>query len=77
MTTEERARQIARDWSDLLGTPIGPDSDYRDAGGNSLSALRMVGKLRERFGAPVTIADLVAHVTPNEVAELIEKRCEG
>jgi len=73
---DARARQIAHDWSELLGTSIGVDADYRDAGGNSLAALRMVGKIRERFSAPITIADLVTHVTPNAVAALVEERLE-
>ncbi len=71
------AEQIARDWSALLGREVDVDTDYRDAGGNSLIALRMVAKLRERFGAPVTIADLVVHGTPGEVAALVSRRLAG
>jgi acyl carrier protein len=39
-------------WTAALGiTDIGPDDDFFDLGGNSLSAVQVVARIKERFGA--------------------------
>ncbi|MFF9347884.1 beta-ketoacyl synthase N-terminal-like domain-containing protein [Streptomyces sp. NPDC014734] len=48
---DEVARSVAGVWRDMLGvSPIGPDDDFYDLGGNSLFAIQIVGRLRQAHG---------------------------
>ncbi|MFB7917450.1 beta-ketoacyl synthase N-terminal-like domain-containing protein [Streptomyces sp. NPDC056061] len=48
---DEVAQSVARVWRDMLGvSPIGPDDDFYDLGGNSLFAIQIVGRLRRAHG---------------------------
>ncbi|MFF0223667.1 beta-ketoacyl synthase N-terminal-like domain-containing protein [Streptomyces sp. NPDC004629] len=48
---DEVAQSVARVWHDMLGvSPIGPDDDFYDLGGNSLFAIQIVGRLRQTHG---------------------------
>ncbi|MFI9275757.1 Pls/PosA family non-ribosomal peptide synthetase [Kitasatospora sp. NPDC052896] len=51
---------LAGQWQDLLGVPVGPDSDFFALGGSSLTAARLVSALRERH-PEVSVADLYHH----------------
>jgi acyl carrier protein len=49
-TTTETA--IAQIWADLLEvTQIGPDDDFFDLGATSLTAVRFLARVEERFGS--------------------------
>ncbi|MBB1257767.1 type I polyketide synthase [Streptomyces alkaliterrae] len=48
---DEVAQAVARVWRDMLGvSPIGPDDDFYELGGNSLFAIQIVGRLRQEYG---------------------------
>jgi acyl carrier protein len=60
---------------DVLGQPgIGPADDYFDLGGDSLNALRIVGRLRRDLGVQVGITDLAAQPTAAGLAAVVEQR---
>ncbi|MFF0752592.1 beta-ketoacyl synthase N-terminal-like domain-containing protein [Streptomyces sp. NPDC004267] len=48
---DEVAQSVARVWRDMLGaSPIGPDDDFYELGGNSLFAIQIVSRLRALHG---------------------------
>ncbi|GHH96308.1 FkbM family methyltransferase [Streptomyces capillispiralis] len=55
-------------WTDLLARPTGPQDDFFAVGGTSLAAVRMLARLRERFGGELGLADLLEDPTPSGLA---------
>lgn len=55
--------ELAAIWSEALRREVGPDDDFFAAGGSSLVAVRMLGRVRERFGGDVGLADLLEEPT--------------
>ncbi|MFG2330908.1 beta-ketoacyl synthase N-terminal-like domain-containing protein [Streptomyces sp. NPDC048604] len=48
---DELAQSVARMWRDMLRiSPIGPDDDFYELGGNSLFAIQIVSRLRQAHG---------------------------
>ncbi|MFD3741740.1 amino acid adenylation domain-containing protein [Streptomyces sp. NPDC058629] len=56
-------------WQDVLGTPVGPDDNFFDLGGNSLLAMRVGAALRRRGGATVSMRELYLYPTIRRLAE--------
>ncbi|RKG71006.1 hypothetical protein D7W79_31270, partial [Corallococcus exercitus] len=55
-------------WSEALGRDVSVDENFFDAGGDSLKAIRVVGRLRETWGDKVQLTDLFAHPTIRALA---------
>jgi amino acid adenylation domain-containing protein len=56
--------EVARIWSEALGVPrLGASDDFFRLGGHSLLALRMMTRIRERFGRDLPLASLFKHST--------------
>ncbi|MEU6846572.1 MupA/Atu3671 family FMN-dependent luciferase-like monooxygenase [Streptomyces sp. NPDC046716] len=52
-------------WRAVLGVDdIGDDADFFDLGGNSITAIRLVNRVREVLGADISLADFFADPTP-------------
>jgi len=67
-------RAVAGLWSELLGTErVGLDDRFVALGGHSLLAVRMVSRLRDRLGAEVGLADLLAHDRLGDLARMVEE----
>ncbi|MBN9693037.1 MAG: amino acid adenylation domain-containing protein [Verrucomicrobia bacterium] len=67
--TELEAELVAL-WEDLLGRkPVGIHDRFADLGGHSLRALRLVARIREHWGVPLTLPDFLSQPT---VAELVQ-----
>ncbi|KZD09516.1 hybrid non-ribosomal peptide synthetase/type I polyketide synthase [Oceanibaculum pacificum] len=47
---------------------LGGDDSFFERGGHSLLAMRVIGRLRERFGLPLGIAVIFDHPTPRRLA---------
>jgi thioesterase domain-containing protein/acyl carrier protein len=63
---------IAGIWRIILGVQeVGVFDNFFDLGGDSLSATRLVGKLRERFLKPITVADVFQHPTLERLASFL------
>lgn len=71
-TTAGRLREL---WTALLGrTGIGPDADFFDLGGNSLTAVELMSRVRGAFGIDLGLVTLFDHPTLQELAEQIDRR---
>ncbi|WNG58276.1 amino acid adenylation domain-containing protein [Archangium gephyra] len=56
---DELERQLANVWEEVLGvTPVGVTDSFFELGGQSLLAVRLVARLRERLGRMVPLAAL-------------------
>jgi phthiocerol/phenolphthiocerol synthesis type-I polyketide synthase E len=63
---------IADVWREVLGvTTLGPDDDFLALGGDSLIAVRIATKLRQRLGCDVAPADLLREGTVAGLARLL------
>lgn len=67
-------RRIAEIWAEVLGrTAIGRDDYFFTAGGDSMSALRLVAMMSREFGFRVGIATLYRHSTVAELARWVDE----
>ena len=64
---------VLAEWRDVFGGPtIGPDDDFFELGGDSLLAVRLVARLRQRLGQEIATADLFASRTPAGLARCLK-----
>ncbi|MBC3185625.1 AMP-binding protein [Corynebacterium sp. zg-331] len=63
----EAVALIAAEMTELLGTTVGPDTHFAEAGGHSLLAVRLLGRL-QRAGLDLGIGDLMAGGSPRGIA---------
>ena len=67
------AERLASIWRDLLAVAaVGPDDDFFDLGGHSISALQTVHRVFDEFGVEVTIDDLFTFPTLASFARRID-----
>ena len=65
-------RKIAEFWAELLGAEAAkPDDDFFSLGGTSLTAIRLVAKIRKEFGATLPLATLFQVPTLRELAAYV------
>lgn len=70
--------RVAGIWQEVLGTAdIGPEDDFFALGGDSLSAIRMLGRLRQAYGADLTLSALYAAPSLTDVAEAVRAAMAG
>jgi non-ribosomal peptide synthetase-like protein len=70
---EGTAAWVAGHWTAILGgAPSGPDDDFFDLGGGSLTAAQLVSRLRERF-PEVTVADVYDHPALVDLATTLDE----
>ncbi|MDL4775354.1 MULTISPECIES: phosphopantetheine-binding protein [Thermomonosporaceae] len=62
-----RMRQI---WEEVLKAPIGADETFFALGGDSLSATRIVTRVRERLGISLSVLDVFDAPTLSEFSAL-------
>lgn len=68
--TEE---EILETWKiSLQRSAIGPDDAFLDLGGNSLTAVRIVAKLKEQYGVQLSVRDFNSCGTVRRLAHLID-----
>ncbi|HEX8103034.1 MAG TPA: condensation domain-containing protein, partial [Solirubrobacteraceae bacterium] len=61
-------------WSSVLQRPaIDPDENFIDAGGNSLSGVALVARVRDSFGVPLKLSDVFAAPILGELAQVIDR----
>ncbi|MFI5527227.1 acyl carrier protein [Kitasatospora sp. NPDC051853] len=59
-------------YRDALGDPgLDRDSDFFEAGGDSLAAFQITDRLRGALGVEVAVALVFTHPTPAELAEVV------
>ncbi|MYW90639.1 amino acid adenylation domain-containing protein [Amycolatopsis rubida] len=59
---------LLRVWSEHLAAAAGPDDDFFDLGGSSVTAARLVSALRERYPS-AAVSDVYSCPTPRELYE--------
>ena len=65
----DRVRAI---WTEILGrADVEPDSDFFDLGGDSLSAVALVGRIRDEFGLELSVGAVFDHPTRREFEALV------
>ncbi|MEV1047015.1 beta-ketoacyl synthase N-terminal-like domain-containing protein [Streptomyces sp. NPDC049916] len=75
---DELAQAVARVWHEMLGvSPIGPDDDFYDLGGNSLFAIQIVGRLRQTHGDFPMSAVFEAPTVPGLAAAIRSHQAEA
>jgi acetoacetyl-CoA synthetase len=67
--TEARVLAI---WEAILGIPVQPDDNFFELGGTSLTAVRLLGAIRERIGIELPPAVFIYAQTPAQIAALID-----
>ncbi len=56
------ADQLLAIWQDTLGvSDASLDENFFDAGGSSLLAARLAGRIKTQYGCPVSAADVLSH----------------
>jgi amino acid adenylation domain-containing protein len=70
---DQMESEISDIWRQIIGTPrqIMGQTNFFEAGGNSLLLVRLQMTLRERYKKPVSILDLFRHPTVNSQTELL------
>ncbi len=67
--TEAKVLQL---WHELLAAPeIGVEDQFFEAGGNSLTAMRLLTRLQQEFAVELSIAQLFGALTPRAQAALV------
>ena len=63
---------IAAVWREVLELPdVGVDTNFADLGGHSLAMVQVLGRLKERVDASVTLVDLFRHTTIRALARFL------
>ena len=72
---DELEAAIVSVFREVLGQPhAGAGDDYFQLGGDSLGAVRIVGRLRRDLGIQVRITDLALAPTPAQLASTLRPR---
>ncbi len=72
MNDHELTERILDLWKEVLGVDdIEPDEDFFDAGGDSISAIRMLPELERRLGVEASVALIFDHSTAEELARAL------
>ena len=63
---------IAAIWREVLDLPdVGVDTNFADLGGHSLAMVQVLGRLKERVDASVTLVDLFRYTTIRALARFL------
>jgi aryl carrier-like protein len=61
----------------VLGVPVGLDDDFFELGGNSLFAVRIGARMRERGMPPLQLRELYRHPTIRSVVSVLGEPLNG
>jgi amino acid adenylation domain-containing protein len=71
----ERQQAVARIWQQLLGGELpGLDEHFFDRGGDSLTAVQIIGRVREQLGLQATLADFFEAPQLGDFVDLLSTR---
>ncbi len=73
-----RRERILLIWREMLASPdAGPHDNFFDAGGTSLVAARLAGRIASLLDCKLTAADILTHPTVEQLANRLAGREEG
>jgi acyl transferase domain-containing protein/acyl carrier protein len=73
-TADEFLTRLHGLWTESLGIDtLGPDDDFFDLGGNSLSAVELLSRIRSEFGVELNVGLLYDAPTPRQLAESVAR----
>jgi acyl transferase domain-containing protein/acyl carrier protein len=73
-TADALLEQVKAVWVDAIGDPnLSADSDFFDVGGNSLTAVALIGSVRERFGVDISVGAIFDYPTVGELTSLLRE----
>ncbi|MBS0448808.1 MAG: amino acid adenylation domain-containing protein [Proteobacteria bacterium] len=61
--------QLCGIWSELLGSPVGPDDDFFELGGHSLMAITLMARIESALGIALPVAGLLRARTVRQLAQ--------
>jgi acyl carrier protein len=71
----EKLQQMMRLWREVLPHDgLRQDQSFFDMGGNSITAIRIIGRIRRAYGINVGIRTLFQYPTPASLLGFIEER---
>ncbi|TQJ31126.1 acyl carrier protein [Microbacterium sp. SLBN-146] len=74
-STAELEAALIEVWTEVLGTPgIRPGTSLFDAGGTSLTAVRIRARINALLDEDLVVGDVLENSTPEEMAEFIRAR---
>ncbi len=65
---------VAQAWAAVLGNPPGRDESFFMAGGDSLAAVRLIGKIEQNLGVNLTLREFFGRTTIGELTETVAMR---
>ncbi|MEV6054488.1 amino acid adenylation domain-containing protein [Streptomyces sp. NPDC052107] len=65
-------RLVADLWQDALGAPVGTDTDFLAAGGDSLTAMVVLARLESMTGVTLSVGDVFRAATVRGLAALLD-----
>jgi amino acid adenylation domain-containing protein len=69
---------VAAIFTELLGIgDIGSTDDFFELGGHSIKAIQLAGRIRDRFGVPLTVDRLFDLSTPRDMSGAIDRALAG
>jgi aryl carrier-like protein len=72
---DEAQTLVMRVAAEILGAAsVAPDDDFFAIGGDSLSAMHVIGQLRQQTNVPLSVRMLFEHPVLSELAERIAER---
>lgn len=70
ITIDPRVRYLAEVWSEMLGTPAGPDDNFFDLGGHSMLAVQMATRVSRDTGVRIKLIRLGTETLAQVAADL-------
>lgn len=74
-SADDLLAMLCHQWADVLGCPeAAPATDFFDAGGDSLTAMRLATRISRRTGQDVRVQDVFDCATPASLADRLRDR---
>jgi thioesterase domain-containing protein/acyl carrier protein len=75
---DEIEGQLAQIWSEILNIhPVGVKDNFFDLGGHSISAVQLMGKIKQQFGKTLPLTALFPSATIEELAERLQTETDA